>query len=104
MKQTKRAWFMPFRLPRTTDFEAWLEREAAEGYTPSKVGQLSSFCMTLVKGEPDKVCKVCKMLYHEAVANGKNIISKLYNFGNYSRENFIERTTMTALMMVLENI
>ena len=52
MKQTKRAWFMPFRLPRTTDFEAWLEREAAEGYTPSKVGQLSSFCMTLVKGEP----------------------------------------------------
>lgn len=39
-----------------------------------------------------------------AVANGKNIISKQYNFGNYTRENFIERVTMTALMMVIENI
>ncbi len=39
-----------------------------------------------------------------AVANGKNIVSKQYNFGNYARENFIERSTMTALMMVLENI
>lgn len=27
--------------------------------------------LTLVKGEPDKVCEVCQMLYHEAVTDGK---------------------------------
>lgn len=39
-----------------------------------------------------------------AVANGKYVTSKQFNFGNYSRENFIERTTMTALMMVLGSV
>ncbi|VBB45320.1 CinA-like protein [uncultured Paludibacter sp.] len=39
-----------------------------------------------------------------AVANGNEVMSKQYDFGNYSRENFIERSTMAALMMILENI
>lgn len=39
-----------------------------------------------------------------AVAVGKNVVSKQYNFGNYSRENMIERSTMAALMLLLENV
>ncbi|MGC3979444.1 MAG: competence/damage-inducible protein A [Paludibacteraceae bacterium] len=39
-----------------------------------------------------------------AFANGNDVVSKQFNFGNYSRENMIERSTMAALMMALENL
>ncbi len=39
-----------------------------------------------------------------AVSTADSTISHQFRFGNYSRENVIERSTMAALMMVLENI
>ena len=39
-----------------------------------------------------------------AVATDDFVVSHRFQFGNYSRENVIERSTMAALMMVLEHI
>lgn len=52
MKKT--IWFSAFRYVVPSDYEAWLEKEAANGWQVEKIGQWSSVCLTLVRDEPKK--------------------------------------------------
>jgi len=52
MKNKKTVWFSAFKNVVPADYEKWLEDSALQGWQVDKIGQWSSVCMTLKRGEP----------------------------------------------------
>lgn len=54
MSEKKVSWFSTYRYVAPSDYEQFLERMAAEGWYPDKIGQLSSLRMRFHRGTPKK--------------------------------------------------
>lgn len=77
-KETKAAWFLPFRYIAPADLENYYEQMDAEGWHVEKIRQFNSFCTTFKRSEPQKNRYVVDL---NAKFKIKNYIDTYTSFG-----------------------